>query len=211
MMMKKKSSPWMRMKALYVIPMAAFALSAFATSESNESAELISEGKVSNFVVKEQTPAQLVVDESAMQNSTTVAKSDTIKRKSGKQEALNVSEKMPQFPGGSGELMKFISTNIRYPQIAQWYGVQGRYVVGFVVETDGTTSEHKILRSPDVNITDVPETETRSPEEVSKACKKALEDECIRVIKSMPAWTPGIQKGKKVRAKYTIPFTFRLQ
>lgn len=290
MMMKKKSSPWMRMKALYVIPMAAFALSAFATSEFNESAELISEGKVSNLTANDQMQADdkkggkpvFVVDgkvveikglvendsltndrlaellgvkpadiahltvlkeESAVEvygekgkygailietKAYVEAKGKAVE-KSDEDEVFMIVEQMPQFPGGHGELAKFIAMNIRYPELARENGVSGRLIVQFVVEKDGTTSEHKIMKWTEVNKPRVQESadqdgivaaaysskEAKEASAVSKktveTAEKALEDEAIRVISSMPKWMPGMQKGKAVRVRYTIPITYRLQ
>ena len=102
---------------------------------------------------------------------------------------FDVVEQMPQFPGGVGELMKFLSETVKYPEAAEKTGTQGRVIATFVVETDGSISGAKVVKGV-------------SPE---------LDTEALRVINAMPKWTPGMQKGKPVRVKYTIPITFRLQ
>jgi len=100
-----------------------------------------------------------------------------------------VVEKMPEFPGGMGACLKYLGQNIKYPTIAQENGIQGRVVVQFIVNKDGSIVNPVVVRSVD----------------------PYLDKEALRVIKSMPKWTPGKQRGKAVRVKYTVPVTFRLQ
>lgn len=100
-----------------------------------------------------------------------------------------VCEEMPEFTGGMRECMNFLSKNIKYPTTAQENGIQGRVIVQFVVNTDGSIAEPKVVRGVD-------------PE---------LDAEALRVISIMPKWKPGKQKGEAVRVKYTIPVMFRLQ
>jgi TonB family protein len=99
-----------------------------------------------------------------------------------------VVEKMPQFPGGDSELFKFLSQNIKYPVEAQKAGIQGRVICQFVVQKDGTISNVEVVRSVDPN----------------------LDAEAVRVIKAMPEWQPGEQRGKKVSVEYTLPINFKL-
>ena len=98
-------------------------------------------------------------------------------------------EEMPSFPGGMGECMKFLSKNINYPSISQENGVQGRVIVQFVVNTDGSIVDPVVVRGVD----------------------PYLDKEALRVIKMMPKWSPGKQRNKPVRVKYTVPVMFRLQ
>ena len=98
-------------------------------------------------------------------------------------------EEMPEFPGGEAAMMKWLSTHINYPPIAQENNIQGRVMVGFVVEKDGSVSDVKILRPVD----------------------PSLDKEAARVVKSMPKWKPGMQTGKPVRCRFTIPVSFRLR
>ena len=102
---------------------------------------------------------------------------------------FDVVEEMPSFPGGTGALMSFLSSNIKYPVVAQENGVQGRVIVGFVVERDGSITDVKVMRSVD----------------------PSLDREAQRVVRAMPRWKPGKQNGSAVRVKYTVPVVFRLQ
>ena len=102
---------------------------------------------------------------------------------------FDVVEEMPSFPGGQGALMSYLASNIKYPVVAQENGVQGRVIVSFVVERDGSISDVKVARSVD----------------------PSLDREAQRVVKSMPKWKPGKQNGSAVRVKYTVPVVFRLQ
>lgn len=102
---------------------------------------------------------------------------------------FDVVEEMPSFPGGQGALMSYLNSNVKYPVVAQENGVQGRVIISFVVERDGSISDVKVARSVD----------------------PSLDREAQRVVKSMPRWTPGKQNGQTVRVKYTVPVVFRLQ
>lgn len=106
------------------------------------------------------------------------------------QTIFEVVEQMPEFPnGGMAGLMQYLSKNIKYPTIAQENGTQGRVTVQFVVNKDGSIVDAKVLRGVD----------------------PYLDKEAIRVIMGMPKWKPGMQRGKPVRVKYTVPVMFRLQ
>lgn len=100
----------------------------------------------------------------------------------------SVVETMPDYPGGQKELLSFLSRNIKYPTKAEENKIQGRVVIQFVVNKDGSVSDAKVVRSVD-------------PE---------LDKEALRVVNSMPQWKPGMQKGEAVSVKYTIPIAFRL-
>ena len=102
---------------------------------------------------------------------------------------FDVVEQMPSFPGGMPALMQWLSQNIKYPVIAAENGVQGRVIVQFVVEKDGS-------------VTDV---------HVAKSVDPSLDKEATRVVKAMPRWNPGKQNGSAVRVKYTVPVMFKLQ
>lgn len=100
-----------------------------------------------------------------------------------------IVEKNPEFPGGQTELMKYLAQNIKYPVIAAENGIQGRVVCQFVVNKDGSIVDVQVVRGVD----------------------PALDKEAIRVIKSMPKWKPGQQRGQAVRVKFTLPVNFKLQ
>jgi len=105
------------------------------------------------------------------------------------QEIFQIVEEMPTYPGGEGKLMEYVAKNIKYPQIARETGIQGRVFVGFVVEPDGSVSNVKVLRG------------------IGGGC----DEEAMRVVKSMPKWKPGKQRGKAVRVSYMLPVNFKLQ
>lgn len=99
-------------------------------------------------------------------------------------------ENMPEFPGGTQALFKYLSENVKYPVIAQENGIQGRVICQFTVNKDGSIVDVEVVRS---------------------GGDASLDKEAVRVIKSMPKWTPGKQRGKPVRVKYTLPVNFKLQ
>jgi len=105
------------------------------------------------------------------------------------QQIFQVVEEMPEFPGGMAECMKFLSKNIKYPPISAENGIQGRVIVQFVVNQDGSIVDPVVVRGVDSH----------------------LDKEALRVIQMMPKWKPGKQRGKAVRVKYTVPVMFRLQ
>lgn len=107
-----------------------------------------------------------------------------------KEEQIFVAVEQPaEFPGGQGALMKWLSNNIRYPEAAQQNDIQGRVVVKFVVEKDGSIGHAEILRGVD----------------------KDLDREALRVVKRMPKWQPGKNNGQAVRSYFNLPVTFKLQ
>ncbi len=106
------------------------------------------------------------------------------------QTIFEIVEEAPEFiNGGMAGLMQYLSKNIKYPTIAQENGTQGRVVVQFVVNRDGSIVDAKVMRGVD----------------------PYLDKEALRVINSMPKWKPGKQRGKAVRCRFTVPVMFRLQ
>ena len=287
MMIKKKSNPWARLKYLYILPLAAVSVAAFARPEiSNELNEISSvkvndlasivkaneeksvenlpeeKVKVAGKVVEEknglpvlgasiivrgttngtltdvdgnfsivanegdvllfsfvgsQTQSVIVpkggaksmvvsmkddvqnLDEvmvigyAAYEDEVVEAKSIKLpteeKREDEEQVIFQVVEEMPSFPGGMRECMMFLGRNIKYPVLAQEAKIEGRVIVQFVVDRDGSITDTKVLRSV-------------SPE---------LDAEALRVVGMMPKWNPGKQRGKAVAVKYTMPITFHLE
>ena len=116
-----------------------------------------------------------------------IAEPEPVKEEETK--VFDVVEQMPSFPGGPSALMQYLSSNIKYPVVAEENGVQGRVVCTFVVERDGSITDVRVVKSVD----------------------PSLDKEAVRVVKSMPNWIPGKQNGSAVRVKYTVPVTFRLQ
>jgi protein TonB len=97
---------------------------------------------------------------------------------------------MPEFPGGAGAMYSYLGGKIKYPSISADNGSQGKAYVNFTVEPDGSLSNVIVVKSS-----------------ADKFCQK----EAIRVVKGMPKWKPGKQRGKKVRVSFTIPIKFKLQ
>lgn len=105
------------------------------------------------------------------------------------QQIFMVVESMPEFPGGEAELHRYLAENIKYPQMAKESGIQGRVFVTFVVERDGAVTDVRVLRG------------------IGGGC----DEEAIRVVKNMPKWAPGKQRGKPVRVQFNLPVKFTLQ
>ena len=173
MMLKEKSSPWARVKYLYVLPLAALAVSAFARPEVSAVADELSSAKVNDLVASMKTNQV---------ETASVAVKDTLTP------VFEVVERMPQFPGGVAAQVEYFKKNLRYPAEAKKAGTQGRVVVQFFVNKDGSISNVKVLRGVD----------------------PALDAEAVRLVNSMPKWKPGMQKGKAVTVKYTVPVLFKL-
>lgn len=106
-----------------------------------------------------------------------------------KPEVFDIAEIQPEFPGGEGELAKYLSNNIKYPVICQENNIQGQVVVQFVVSTTGIITDLKVVKGAD----------------------KYLDAEAIRVLKLMPRWLPGKQGGVPVNVRFFVPVTFKLQ
>ena len=105
------------------------------------------------------------------------------------QEIFTIVEEMPEFPGGMAKLGEYLAKNIKYPQMAREAGVKGKVFIAFVIEPDGSVSNVQVLRG------------------IGGGC----DEEAIRVVKSMPKWKPGKQRGKAVRVSYNLPVNFQLQ
>ena len=105
------------------------------------------------------------------------------------QKVYDVVEQLPEYPGGMMAMMEYLQTNMTYPKDAEKQKVEGRVLVMFVVETDGSVSDVKVARN----------------------VFPSLDEEAVRVVEAMPKWIPGKEKGKAVRVKYTLPVVFRLK
>lgn len=178
MMLKEKSNPWARVKYLYVLPLAALAVSAFARPEVSAVADELSSAKVNDLVASMKTNQV---------ETASVAVKDTLMPD---EPVFEVVEQMPEFPnGGVTGLTEYIKQNLRYPAEAKKAGTQGRVVVQFLINKNGAISDVSVLRSVD----------------------RLLDAEAVRLVRSMPKWKPGMQKGKAVTVKYTLPVQFRLK
>lgn len=193
MMNKKRTKEIGRTKYLMFLPMAALLMiisniEAVARTTKSIAREVIQTVEQ----VVEQTPVTpLNTPQTPPQDIKKVAqdkKKTETDKKDNYEPVFEVVENAPQYPGGTTALMEFLGKNTRYPEAAHKAGVQGRAIVQFVVEKDGSISNIKIAKSA-------------SPE---------LDGEAIRVISTMPAWIPGKQRGQAVRVRFTVPVMFRL-
>ena len=116
-------------------------------------------------------------------------KKDSISGRKFTGRVFDVVETPPSFPGGQAALMSWLSTNMQYPPNCVNNQIQGRVILSFIVEPDGSLSTINVLRKVD-------------PE---------LDEEAVRLVKAMPKWNPGKQNGQAVRVKYNIPISFKLQ
>ena len=132
---------------------------------------------------------------------------------------FEVTEEPAQYPGGQAALMQYLAQNIRYPKISAENGVQGRVIVQFVVEKDGSLSNFAVVKKSGDTITKnaqsgITVNALGSATEESKVPQEAfdaLNAEAVRVLREMPKWIPAKQRGQEVRMRYTLPITFRLQ
>ena len=209
MMLQKKSNAWARLKYALVLPLAATTVVAFARPEISRPFDEISSVKVSYFAPTAQpveaksvekvvvpprqevaTPVETVAETPPAPRETKApaAKPKPAPTTPEDTVVFMVVEQMPEFPGGMSAMMKYLAQNIKYPVKAIEKKMEGRVVVSFVVSCDGSLRDFQVVRSVD-------------PE---------LDAEAIRVIKSMPNWKPGKQRGKNVSVKYTLPINFSL-
>ena len=110
-------------------------------------------------------------------------------KKTSNDKVFEKVEDMPEFPGGEQAMMDFVAKNVQYPKEAMEKEISGRVLVGFIVEKDGSISETEIVKG------------------IGGGC----DEEAVRVVKAMPKWKPGKQKGKPVRVHFMLPLTFKLQ
>lgn len=120
----------------------------------------------------------------------------------------------PQYPGGIPELIKFLSNNIQYPVEAEHYGVEGRVMVNFVVDKDGTVSDMKVAKTELKNR--LSDKKFKKYSDIDKYAMREkgegqLKEEALRVVRKMPNWEPALRRGEKVRVKYSLPITFKLK
>ena len=209
MMLHKKSNPTRLLKLIALIPIVAVALAVNAETVTDyvygepETLQPVKKGKVNATIKTGMNSAITVVAADAEQDAeqadnNTNKVNDIVKDREGddpdlqkndNDKAYDVVEEMPQYPGGVGKLMEYVSMNVRYPKEAESKSIQGRVIITFVIEKDGSITDAEVIKSVD----------------------PALDAEALRVVKAMPKWTPGKQEGKLIRVKYTMPITFALQ
>lgn len=188
MMQKRKSNPWARMKYAFVLPVAATAVAVFAHPEISQQMSEISSAKITDLSRMVQTTAAERTRPEAIDTTTSAREVMVTGYAQFTDKVYESVEVMPEFPGGQAELLKFVAKSIKYPTEAQRRGAQGRVIVKFVVETNGSISNIHVVKGID----------------------PLLDAEAIRVCTTMPTWAPARQEGKAVRCYYTIPVTFRL-
>ena len=149
---------------------------------------VLSFGFMANAMAQHFDDEEEVVEKKVEEKKVEEKKVEVIEQ-SESDEVFEVVDKMPSFPGGQGAMFEYISRNLKYPEIAVANGVQGRVIVTFIVKKDGSLSYVRVVKSVD----------------------PALDKEALRLIKSMPKWSPGINKGKYVNVTIKVPVTFRLQ
>lgn len=223
MMLKSKSNPWMRTKALYIIPVATIAISVFATPELNNQVSAISEAAQStiegkgtnNFAINQVSEPEIVAAKkktSEIANDDKDRMAEILKRKMQMEKekaaeanhnqerysnmVFNVAEVRPEYPGGMEKLMNYLGNSIKFPEKAKSEDVTARVLVQFVIGKDGS-------------INNVNTVEVQSENKISEECKQALIDESERVVSNMPNWTPGKQNGENVAVRYLLPITYR--
>lgn len=195
MMKIKRTNPVQKAKIAFVLPLAAMTVAAFASQKVENLSEKV-EQESEAFSSVSDNPVVRAVDETARvaavkvqeekaleEVSSMAMAKDTAETKSGK-EFPCIPETFPQFPGGHVALFEYLSKNIKFPKSKE--NVKVRVVTTFTVEKDGSITDAKIVRSQG----------------------EAFDNEALRVINGMPKWIPGMQNGKAVSVKYTLPITF---
>lgn len=197
MMKIKRTNPMQKAKIAFVLPLAAMTVAAFASQkvenlsekveQESEAFSSVSDNPVVRAVGETAHVAAVKVQEDkALEEATSLSMaSDTAETKSGK-EFPCIPETFPQFPGGHIALFEYLSKNIKFPKSKENEDVKVRVVTTFTVEKDGSITHAKIVRSQG----------------------EAFDNEALRVINGMPKWIPGMQNGKAVSVKYTLPITF---
>ena len=202
MMNKRRTSEMGKAKYLLFAPLAAALL---MVSNIETVAREVSEQLPGNVTMQEKSPSSSVVANVALVDSAKKAKQVVGAKKKAKQTlrakpseknqsdkkstvVYDVVEQMPQYPGGMGEFMKYVGTNIKYPKEAVAAKKQGTVLVSFVIEKDGSVSNPKVLKPVDAN----------------------LDAEALRVVGASPKWNPGTQNGKPVPVRYAVPIKFTI-
>lgn len=209
MMVKNKSPRYSWAKLLYVVPIVAISLAATAKtvveykvkeSPKEENSAVVNKSEDAKPTLAENNPVIVAAPAGEAQSD-------------DKEKAFDIVEVMPKFPGGDAKMLEFLSQNVKYPKDAQEKGLQGRVIVGFIVEKDGTISNAKVVSSNRYAEVEIKKdgTVVKKLEKTQESAGSTLEAEALRVVQSMPKWTPGKQKGKPVRVKFNIPIMFRLQ
>jgi periplasmic protein TonB len=138
---------------------------------------------------EEEIEDELELDDMEVDQDTEIEYIESTTEEVVEEEIFTIVEDMPSFPGGEEALFKYLGQNIKYPQLAKEAGITGKVYVNFVVDKDGNVTDVKVLRG------------------IGGGC----DEEAIRVVKNMPKWSPGKQRGKPVKVSYNLPIRFSLK
>ena len=191
MMLHKKSNRSSLLKLLALIPIVGLALALNARTVTDyvydepQKQQPVKKGKKAGTIKVNGQEIKVVEQDDIV---TVEGEVEAPAQESPADDAFDVVEQMPEYPGGPKALMEFLNNNVQYPAEAEKAGIQGRVIATFVVEKDGSISNAKVVKSVD----------------------PLLDAEALRVIGAMPNWKPGMQNGKIVRVKYTVPLSFHL-
>lgn len=191
MMLHKKSERRSLLKLLALIPIVGLALALNARTVTDyvydepQKQQPVKKGKKAGTIKVNGQDIKVVEQDDIV---TVEGEVEAPAQESPADDAFDVVEQMPEYPGGPKALMEFLNNNVQYPAEAEKAGIQGRVIATFVVEKDGSISNAKVVKSVD----------------------PLLDAEALRVIGAMPNWKPGMQNGKIVRVKYTVPLSFHL-
>lgn len=182
MMTKKRTTRLARIKLLFALPLALTMMLAISFSP-----DMLAQTEEK---VPPPPPKKTATEEKAIQSDQEPKSIEVveIKGEEDKPPIFTVVEDMPSFPGGKKALYAYLGDNIKYPDVAKKEGIQGTVYVTYVIEKDGSISHAKVLRG----------------------VHESLDKEAVRVIKTMPKWEPGKQRGKAVRVQYTLPIKYTL-
>ena len=191
MMLHKKSERRSLLKLLALIPIVGLALALNARTVTDyvydepQKQQPVKKGKKAGTIKVNGQDIKVVEQDDIV---TVEGEVEAPAQESPADDAFDVVEQMPEYPGGPKALMEFLNNNVQYPAEAEKAGIQGRVIATFVIEKDGSISNAKVVKSVD----------------------PLLDAEALRVIGAMPNWKPGMQNGKIVRVKYTVPLSFHL-
>lgn len=138
---------------------------------------------------EEEIEEELEIEDLEVDQDTEIEIIEDVEEEVVEEEVFTIVEEMPSFPGGEAKMFEYLANNIRYPQIAKETGISGVVYVNFVVGPDGNISDVKVLRG----------------------IGGGTDEEAIRVVKNMPKWKPGKQRGKPVKVSYNLPIRFSLK
>ena len=190
MMTRSRSTKWTRLKIFFALPAVLSILFFFSTGSLNLlSGQNPAGDKAAPQVQQNKNDhSPDIVNKDKNQGENEKAAFKQVSKKMDKDSVFSVVEKMPYYPGGTDKLIRFIVSNIKYPADAKAKGIEGKVFVKFIVKKDGTISNVSIIRG------------------IGSSC----DEEAIRVVKLMPKWIPGEQKGEKVDVEFNLPIKFKL-